>query len=458
MKLLSKLSTRIIILLLATQLLILALCLYFQVFDSKIDFKKIQEMSLKLDRVAFPHVIEAIIEDGQDAIDLYAQKEEIDLLYYKDNIVLKSSESLPSLEELKDYYIDDGMKVSFGRGPQRRGPPPPHDRVVRSDPHMPKDRIDFRPRVFGIYNSRSFRVFESIGTDKIIFIDRIKEEKHNLVFIFFALVFFIIVSSVLLVISWLSPLKRMSRGLKKVGQGLYDTDFDFPNTQEFSVLKSEFQKMTKDIKTTIESRDLMLRSLSHDVRSPLARMKLNLEFMGESKYKNDIEGDVEFIDYLVEQVIQFDRIRNTKSQTEQTLDLYYFLQDLESRYKNITREIVFLTQNQEIILNYSKEELNIIFHNLLDNAIKYTSEGNGRIEIHQVGQSVTVTDNGFGIPLSDLPFIFEPFFKADRARNPQDKGYGLGLSMAREMLLRRGGSIEVTSSVGVGTTFTINFC
>lgn len=457
MKFFNMLSGRLALLIIGSQLLILLIALYFKVLSPQIDYKILQQKSIELDHVNFPELIRTINQNPEQEIKLVANRENIDIIFYKDTVTYKNNNNLPGRDELFKYSIDNGMKM----GPPHRGP-----RRQRGDNNFRRPgpsredrprRMLFRPRGFGIYQGRAFRVFESPDKNMIAFIAR--ETQTNTfknIIIFIILLSAVVLISLYLLYSWLSPLKKMSQGMKKMGEGIFDVEFEFPPTEEFIALRAEFEKMAKKVKGMLESRDLMLRSLSHDVRSPLARMKLNLEFMQDNKYKNDMEADIEFIDYLVEQVIRFDRVRKVQDQVDSMLDLSDYLAGLEDRYASVDRKFQFQLENSEVILNYTKEELDIIFHNIIDNAIKY-SETDTSIEIHQIGKTVKIKDNGHGIPMSDLPFVFEPFYRSDRARSPKNKGYGLGLSMVRELVEKRGGEIDLISGQTEGTTFIIQF-
>jgi signal transduction histidine kinase len=99
-----------------------------------------------------------------------------------------------------------------------------------------------------------------------------------------------------------------------------------------------------------------------------------------------------------------------------------------------------------------------VLGNLLDNAVKYTPEGGSiRISAWQEGDSVclSVADTGVGIPEEDLPHVFERFYRADKARSRRLGGTGLGLAIVREIVAAHGGRVSVTSSVGQGSTFTV---
>jgi signal transduction histidine kinase len=114
--------------------------------------------------------------------------------------------------------------------------------------------------------------------------------------------------------------------------------------------------------------------------------------------------------------------------------------------------------NPSIEINADYDRLNQVLSNLLSNALRYTSPG-GQITLHaettQEGVRITVRDTGAGIPAEDLPYIFDRFWRADKSRTRTEGSSGLGLAIARQLVLAHGGTIRVESEVGKGTIFAI---
>jgi two-component system, OmpR family, manganese sensing sensor histidine kinase len=138
------------------------------------------------------------------------------------------------------------------------------------------------------------------------------------------------------------------------------------------------------------------------------------------------------------------------------------LQSLVSEYKNLAQKLnlsfTYSFPSEAIRLNADPELLTLAVKNLLDNACKYTVSGD-KIELSATIKTrrvfIEVKDSGIGIPAEDLPHIFDRFYRVDVARSRQTGGFGLGLAIARQIIVAHGGQITVASTVGQGTKFQI---
>lgn len=139
------------------------------------------------------------------------------------------------------------------------------------------------------------------------------------------------------------------------------------------------------------------------------------------------------------------------------------LQSLVSEYKNLAEKLnlnfIYSFPSETVQLKADPELLIQALRNLLNNACKYTVSG-GTIELKLVTKTrrvlIQVEDNGIGIPPQDLPHIFERFYRVDAVRSRQTGGFGLGLSIAKQIIVAHGGQITVESSLGKGTKFQIS--
>lgn len=219
------------------------------------------------------------------------------------------------------------------------------------------------------------------------------------------------------------------------------------------------------------ARSEFVTSLSHELKTPLHAMNLYAETLrgpdGEDAEirldaANVIGDEIERIDSLIRNLLDATRIETGSLNLERTrVRLPELMTDCLSRIQaNMQERHITLISNipnamQPLYLD--KTMLSVALNNLLSNAVKYNSDhGSITVELKESDESVdiTIADTGVGIPESDLPFVFDKFY---RASNVGKDGHGVGLSLAREIVQKHHGRLTVESTVGEGTTFSLSF-
>ncbi len=216
-----------------------------------------------------------------------------------------------------------------------------------------------------------------------------------------------------------------------------------------------------------------LNTVSHELRTPLTSIKWSTESLATLvKVQDDenvqkllgiIRDDNQRLSALIEQLLSFSRFDAGKLKPNfQTVDLAHFLQQALKEMAPIAQKRGITLSPHDSLkslkLKADPEQLNQIFVNILDNAIKYTSRGG---EVHLSSRSgegwveIDVKDTGIGIPEKDLPHIFEKFYRTDQPAARQERGTGLGLAIVKGIIDAHGGEIRIKSTPGSGTTFTI---
>lgn len=213
-----------------------------------------------------------------------------------------------------------------------------------------------------------------------------------------------------------------------------------------------------------------IANASHELKTPLAAMKISLETLEEMckdrakalKYITKAQERVNYMEQLIEDLITLSLLETTN------LTLKLKRVAILPLIKEIINNMSELIQKKRIQLSIKVPEdaevcadaklLHAILKNLIDNAVKYNREG-GRIEITfqrlTNEDEIRVCDTGYGIPKSHLPFIFERFYRVERSRSRKSGGTGLGLSIVKLATEKLGGKVEVESTEGEGTCFSI---
>ena len=248
------------------------------------------------------------------------------------------------------------------------------------------------------------------------------------------------------------PLRRMEAVAKRLGEGKLEEPVRIDRRDEFGNLERAFESLRVRILHMLHQRDRLLTDISHELRGPLSRMSIALPLvragLGEphpaTPYMDQIEKDIGIMDVLIGELLAFSRGRSPQARQNDRLDLG----DLARRLTD-SRAIVVEQRRQSLgvearpaVVTGDPRLLERAMGNLLDNAIKYTPEG-GSLEVATIaenGEAVfRVRDSGPGIPESELPHVFERFYRPDSARTREAGGSGLGLAIVRAVAESHGG-------------------
>ena len=267
------------------------------------------------------------------------------------------------------------------------------------------------------------------------------------------------------------PIKELTDATRQMAEGKLEQKIVTKSRDEIGQLARQFNIMASRIKEMNQRLTRFVADVSHELRTPLASMLigiqslLNYDMEPEEKqeFLNDINQQTQRMIYLVEDLLELTR-RQEVADVQEVVPLGLLLKEvLETTEPRVKRKGVTLFQEVEEDLPYlhaSPEALKRVFFNLLDNAIKFTSPGGWlKVKTRTTPEKVTITveDTGCGIPEDALPYIFERFYRVDKARAREMGGSGLGLSICKEIVELYGGKISVTSQENEGSSFSITF-
>jgi len=258
------------------------------------------------------------------------------------------------------------------------------------------------------------------------------------------------------------PLKHIADGVAQVAAGNLSHEVPEVGSREFAALARAFNEMTGRIKQMLAMRERLLLDASHELRSPLTRMKVALEFVPQGSARESLREDLVEMEHLVTAILESARLAHTGEEIHrQRFDLAAVLHRVMARFSDRPPGVRLEGLPASCSIEGDPDLAATVLRNIVDNAVKYSAAGAGPVLValeERDGQArVTVRDNGQGIPAADLPRIFDPFYRIDRSRSRGTGGYGLGLSICKSIVAAHGGSIAVESTVGVGTMVTVNF-
>ncbi|MGE8178201.1 HAMP domain-containing sensor histidine kinase [Pseudomonas fluorescens] len=244
------------------------------------------------------------------------------------------------------------------------------------------------------------------------------------------------------------PLQQFAQGARRFGVDFRAPPIDPVGPHEIRQAILAFNAMQAQLQHFIKDRTQMLAAISHDLRTPLTRMRLRGEFIEDPEQQQRLFRDVDEMQAMINSALEFFRDDARLEQATQ-FDLAELLQTLIDDYRDQSIDITFSGPPR---LVYFGRPLGLkrVITNLLDNAIKYASEP--AIELRQEDEQVIVRvlDRGPGIPADSYEQVFAPFFRLEGSRNKSTGGVGLGLSAARAIVLEHGGTLTVRNRTGGG--------
>ncbi|NKB19532.1 MAG: HAMP domain-containing protein [Alphaproteobacteria bacterium] len=239
------------------------------------------------------------------------------------------------------------------------------------------------------------------------------------------------------------PIRRLAAAVDNFGKGRDDSDFKPEGSTEIRQAAAAFNLMRERIQRTINQRTEMLAGISHDLRTPLTRMKLQLAMVGDSPEIADLRSAVEEMEKMVEEYLAF--ARGESAEQVATTNVSAILRDIVNGAR-INDTPVSLASKDRIFIPLKPNGFKRAVTNLVNNAILYG--GNVAVEVTEITGAVqiTVDDDGPGIPMEEREDVFKPFYRLDSARSPDTGGSGLGLTIARDVVRAHGGDLTIEES------------
>jgi signal transduction histidine kinase len=265
------------------------------------------------------------------------------------------------------------------------------------------------------------------------------------------------------ILRWLlKPIRVLHEGVNQLSAGNIDTRINTKRSDELGKLIHSFNTMTARIREMIQARERLLLDVSHELRSPLTRIKLALEFVEDQEAGKNIRDDISELETKITELLETERLKSQHGKLKlKKTRLRHLLEDVCRDFQNHKPGVRIVHFPENIYLKLDPERMKILFRNILDNAIRHSSPEAYPVEISCREKpdefTIVIQDFGSGIPENELPFIFEPFYRVDKSRSKKTGGYGLGMSLSKQIMEAHGGCIEVSSRIKVGTTVFLKF-
>jgi len=263
--------------------------------------------------------------------------------------------------------------------------------------------------------------------------------------------FLLIFIAILFLKNQTRPIVNLARVAEKFGKGEHVEELRPSGALEIRQASYEFDRMRIRITRHLKQRSEMLSGISHDLRTPLTRLKLQLAFLKDKKIEKKMQIDIDEMEKMLNEYLQFSR--SQFNEITETIEINKLINELISRYEG--KKISF-SQEEKIYFDGRINSLKRCFNNLINNALKYGDEINISLKKSVNNIILFVDDNGPGIPNNEKENVLKPFYKIDKSRNESKSGVGLGLSIASDIIRSHGGNLSLMESPQKGLRVKIS--
>ena len=248
------------------------------------------------------------------------------------------------------------------------------------------------------------------------------------------------------------PITNLAKAAERFGRGENIDEFRPSGALEIRQAGYEFDKMRKRIMRHLNQRSEMLSGISHDLRTPLTRMKLQLAFIKDKNLSKKISQDIDEMEKMLNEYLQF--TKSSYSEKDNAFNMSELIENIISKYENnnISSELI-----SRVYMNGKKNLIQRSINNLIGNSIKYANKINVQLSKKDNGIIIIIDDDGPGIAEKEYDNVFKPFYKIDKGRGDSKSSVGLGLSIASDVIKSHGGNILLEKSYLGGLRVKIFF-
>lgn len=277
--------------------------------------------------------------------------------------------------------------------------------------------------------------------------------------IFMFVVWMVVTSVLLLGVSMLflriqvRAIADLARTSENFGKGIYDDGFKPYGSSEVRKAGLAFIKMKERIVRQIMERTQMLARISHDLRTPLTRMRLVAAMMPEGADKKDFLLDIKEMEDMLNGYLAF--VRGEGNEEAKEIDIADMVRKICDRFKVEHKKIKYLSGNNNIMIVVKEQAIKSAITNVIANACRYGKKVEARVSCNERKVIIIIEDNGPGIPEDKREDVLKAFYRLENSRNKETGGIGLGLAITKDIVVAHGGKIILGDSKLGGLKFTI---
>ena len=238
------------------------------------------------------------------------------------------------------------------------------------------------------------------------------------------------------------PLVKLAKAAERFGKGDYVNDFRASGSQEIRKAAFEFDRMAKRINRHLNQRAEMLSGISHDLRTPLTRLKLQLAMLEQKELSQKMSKDIDEMEKMLNNYLEFARTQAQEITTK--INLNKLLNLIKDKFNN--DNLTIEDSPNKIELNGRPTALKRCFENIVQNGLTYGKKVKVNIQRSNKRAIVIIEDDGPGIPADQFKNVFKPFYRLDKSRSLNKSGVGLGLAIVEDIINSHGGNILLGKS------------
>ncbi len=247
------------------------------------------------------------------------------------------------------------------------------------------------------------------------------------------------------------PIVNLSKAAESFGKGEFIKEFKPSGAQEIRQAAHEFDKMRKRITIHLNQRSEMLSGISHDLRTPLTRLKLQLALLKQQDLAKKMSDDIEEMERMLNEYLEFSR--HQKNEETETVNLKNIIHEVVKKYEN---KQINISAEDSLNINIRPNSIKRCLTNLIDNGLSYGKNVSVLSNKTKGSILIFVDDDGPGIPENEYQNVMKPFYRIDKSRSQNKSGVGLGLSIANDIIRSHGGNISLGKSPLGGLRATIS--
>ena len=247
------------------------------------------------------------------------------------------------------------------------------------------------------------------------------------------------------------PIVNLAKAAERFGKGDFVKDIRPSGASEIRKAAYEFDRMAKRIDRHLKQRSEMLSGISHDLRTPLTRLKLQLAMMSQKDISSKMSKDIDEMEMMLNSYLQFAKSQAVEDSVATNINKLLIEISEEKNNKKLHLDLT-----NEIVLVGRKNALKRCFNNLIENGLNYAENVYVKVSKSTNRLNVFIEDDGLGIPINQYKNVFKPFYRLDQSRNQNKSGVGLGMSIAEDIIRSHGGNIELGESQYKGLLIKIS--
>jgi signal transduction histidine kinase len=261
----------------------------------------------------------------------------------------------------------------------------------------------------------------------------------------------------------MQPIRLLMQGVAALEKGDLDYRITLSQRQdEFKSLAEAFNRMARSVRSMIDQKQRLLLDVSHELRGPLTRMGVALRMAPSFNGQEAALKAAGEMEAMIAEILETQRLLSGPGSLKRTrFDLMPLIKELRAQHALHKPGIQMIKAPARFHMLADADRMKTVLGNVLENALKYSEQQARKVQVElshdKQHWKICIQDHGIGIPSEDLPHVLEPFYRVDRSRTKSTGGYGLGLSLCREIMRAHDGEILLSSQKGRGTLVTLLF-